>query len=78
MLGRPGPEDDAVARVLKGRLDAGVLDAQQKRVDEDLVKVGREETGALLGVARGPVGGIAGLDLGLEEGEGEGEGGEGA
>ena len=61
-----GPKDEAVARVSESRLELGVLEPQQKRVDDELVILGREEFLLLLGISGGAMGGIECLDLGLQ------------
>lgn len=61
----PGPKDQAVAGVREARLDAGVLQPRQKRVDKDFVEVGREELVLLLAISGQAVRRIQCLDLGL-------------
>lgn len=52
--------------ILEARLHVGILQAQQDRVDGQLVELGRQELVSLLGIPCCAVGGIQGLDLSLE------------
>lgn len=54
----PGPEDQAVPGVREARLDAGILQPREKRVDEDLLETGREELVLLLAISGQAVRGI--------------------
>lgn len=51
MMRWSGPKDQTVPRIRESGLYARVLQPQEKGVDEDLVVVGRQELGLLLGIA---------------------------
>jgi len=65
VVGWSRPEDEAVPLVLEARLEGGVLQPQEVRVDDELLEVGRQELFSLLLVALGAVRRVEGLDLGL-------------
>ena len=60
---RAAPERHTVSLVLEARLDLGVFETQEPRVNDELWALWRQELLLLLGIASDTMGGIQGLDL---------------